>query len=118
MQRRAAQPKETDVGKTLKLKTGIVNRNIKDLAFCKTENDRERARLETFEATNPDKVSQQRAVVEEARVMIPEYQNRIRKATEDLRSFLTENAEALSSEDYAALMVEAQTALTNATAAA
>lgn len=82
---------EDPLSKQLKVKTGVVVRNLKDLSFARAEVDREKARLASFEATDPDKVKQQRKVIEEALMMIPEHISRIRKGSGELEQFLAEN---------------------------
>lgn len=85
---KAAKAPEDAVAKALKVKTGTVTRNIKDLTFAKNEVLREEARLEKVRAEDPDKEQQQLNVIQEAKTMIPLAENRIRSALQDLKEYL------------------------------
>ncbi|ORC87383.1 tubulin binding cofactor A-like protein [Trypanosoma theileri] len=90
---------EDPVMKNLRIKVSGLKRNIKDLEFAKKEVVRETTRLETIKQSDPDRVPQQQNVLEEAQMMVPHSENRIRTAIKDLRDFL--NEEDLSNKDDA-----------------
>ena len=85
---KAAPPQEELVQRNLKIKTGILKRNIKDLAFTKAEVERETLRLNKVTADDPEKISQQNNVIQEAKMMIPLAENRVRTSLQDLKDFL------------------------------
>ena len=85
---KAAKAPEDGVAKALKVKTGTVTRNIKDLTFAKNEVQREELRLEKVRAEDPDKEQQQLNVIQEAKTMVPLAENRIRAALQDLKEYL------------------------------
>eukprot|EP00388_Colpodella_angusta_P030888 GDKK01020775.1.p1 GENE.GDKK01020775.1~~GDKK01020775.1.p1 ORF type:complete len:164 (+),score=32.39 GDKK01020775.1:72-494(+) len=84
----AAPVKDTDEVKQLKIKSGGVKRNIKDLVYARAEVGKEIQRLEKVTATDPDKIQQQKAVVSEAEMMVPHADNRLRQSTAELATFL------------------------------
>ena len=83
----------------LKIKTSTLVRNLKDLRYCQAEVEKETKRLEEFQATDPEKVSQQKKVIAEADMMVPDALNRIRRATDELTAFLAEHDEIEEGEE-------------------
>lgn len=83
-----APAKDSEEVKQLKIKSGGVRRNVKDLVYARSEVQKEVARLEKVTATDPDKISQQKNVIAEAEMMVPHADNRLRQAVADLSSFL------------------------------
>jgi tubulin-specific chaperone A len=81
-------PPEDPVTKQLKIKTGTLKRNVKDLAFANSEVAKEEARLVKILADDPEKESQQKNVIQEARMMVPLAKNRIRTSLNELQEFL------------------------------
>ncbi|KAH9578813.1 Tubulin binding cofactor A [Trypanosoma melophagium] len=81
---------EDPVMKALRIKVSGLKRNIKDLEFAKKEVVSETTRLETIKQNDPDRVQQQKNVLEEARMMVPHSENRVRTAIKDVKDFLNE----------------------------
>lgn len=85
-----------DALKQLKIKTGVLNRNVKDLAFARSQLDREVTRLRGFEAAeDTDKVHQQKKVIQEHEATVPTALTRIQRAIDDLEEFLAANSDAV-----------------------
>lgn len=107
--------------KALKIKVNTVKRNIKDLQFARAEVITECKRLEDMKVANSDKVSQQELVVNQARMMLPHCENRLRSAMKDLQNYLDNNSKNISttsavdeqemSNHIAAVMEEAEATL-------
>ena len=86
----------------LKIKTGVLRRNLKDLHFAETNVAREVGRLRTYEeAADDDKMHQQKKVIQEHEATIPMSRTRIQTAAADLSEFLAANEEALPPADDA-----------------
>lgn len=102
---RPAKAPEDPVIKALKVKTGTLKRNLKDLAFAKAEVQREEQRMEKVAAEDPDKIMQQQNVIAESRMMIPLAENRIRTSLQDLKDYVADNDAAVADgEDKAAAL--------------
>jgi tubulin-specific chaperone A len=88
---RAPKVVEDPLIKSVKVKTGTLRRNIKDLNFANAEVDREEARLEKIMIEDPDKIQQQRNVIQESKMMVPLAENRIRTSFQELKDLLADN---------------------------
>lgn len=75
--------------KQMKIKLGTLKRNLKDLTYAQNEVAKEEARMSQVIAADPEKENQQKNVIAEARKMIPDAQNRIRKSIVALQELLT-----------------------------
>lgn len=87
--------------KHLKVKTGVVNRVVKDYEYAQREVTKERDILTKYEEEDHDKLSLQRNVVQEAEMMLPHNIGRLRTAHDDLQNFIAANKDAIpaSSDD-------------------
>lgn len=98
--------------KLLYNKVNTLKRNRKDLEVCKKEVLVEQERLEKFQKSFPDKVSQQENVLSETKVMVPDAENRLRSAIMDLSDFLEKERGTLTCEEEISeahkLLTEAQ----------
>eukprot|EP00668_Euglena_longa_P041759 GGOE01055005.1.p1 GENE.GGOE01055005.1~~GGOE01055005.1.p1 ORF type:complete len:119 (+),score=55.28 GGOE01055005.1:24-359(+) len=105
--------------KQLKIKSGTLKRNLKDLEVAQREAAKELERLEKFKAEGKDgaALKQQQHCVDEAQAGVPEAKKRIVKAVEEVQEFLAQNGEAADikdTEDLAAareLLTQAEAAL-------
>lgn len=90
--------------KTLRIKTGAVKRNVKDLLYSRKEVDKERVRLEKVKEEDPEKTNQQLQVISEAEMLVPICENRLRQTTQELEAFLggLVSEAAIPEEDIAA----------------
>jgi|UniRef100_A0A7S4G5U4 tubulin-specific chaperone A len=105
------------VVKQLKIKTGTLKRNIKDLEMAKKEAARELERMEKFKAENKSDtdLKQQQNCIDEAEQMIPDAKRRIAKAYDDLKQLMDKSkdeADVTGTEEFTA----AQAMLTEAEA--
>lgn len=105
---------EDPVIKGLKIKTNSLKRTVKDLEYAKKEVKNEQERLDKFKATAPDRVPQQENVLSEAKVMVPDTENRIRTAIKDLSDYLEKEGKKVEDEE---LLAQAQAALKEAQSA-
>lgn len=105
---------ETPGVKQLRIKVGSLKRTTKDLRFAKKEVAQEEARMETIKATDPDRAPQQENVIKEAKMMVPDSQNRIRSAIKDLCDYLEKEKADIADEE---LLAEAEAAVKDAEAA-
>ena len=89
--------------KTLRIKTGGVKRNVKDLVYGRTEVGRERERLIKVKAEDPERTGQQLQVISEAEMLVPISENRLRQVIQELEAFIASlAADAVPEEDLAA----------------
>jgi tubulin-specific chaperone A len=98
-------PAEDPITKQVKIKTGTVKRNVKDLAFANSEVAKEEARLHKILSDDPEKEKQQKNVIQEAKMMVPLAKNRIRTSLGELRDFLAN--ETIESEELKAAALAA-----------
>lgn len=95
--------------KQLKVKTGSLKRNVKDLEYAEKELAKEQKRLEGFEAEkDEDKIRQQKKVLDETNQMIPISIQRLKATFEDVSQFSAElpPAPTALSEEEAAKALE------------
>lgn len=85
--------------KTLRIKVNALKRTMKDLVYAKNEVVRETQRLEQMRSTDPDRVSQQQKVLDEARMMVPHSENRIMSSVRDLSDFVEKESSNVSNEE-------------------
>lgn len=85
--------------KALRIKVNALRRTVKDLAFAEKEVDREMERLACIKETNPDRVPQQENVLNEAKMMVPHAENRIRSAVKEIRDFLEKDGMDVEDEE-------------------
>lgn len=85
--------------KALRIKVSALRRTIKDLLYAKREVERETARLEQVRSTDPDRVSQQEKVIDEARMMVPHSENRIMSSVNDLLDFIEKEGHSIANEE-------------------
>lgn len=111
--KKATQKKqpEDEVLKGLRIKTSILQRTLKDLEFAKKEVINEEERLKKIESSDKDRVPQQVNVLNEAKAMIPDAENRIRTAVADLTEYIKNNSEGTLDEE---MLATARTALEQA----
>ena len=77
--------------KQLKVKTGSLKRNVKDIEYAEKELVKEQKRLADFEAENDDdKVRQQKKVLDESNQMLPISIQRLKATFEDVSQFSAE----------------------------
>jgi tubulin-specific chaperone A len=88
---RAPKVQEDPLLKSVKVKTGTLKRNVKDLGFANAEVAREEARLEKITVEDPEKIQQQNNVIKESKMMIPLAENRIRTSLQELKDLLADN---------------------------
>eukprot|EP00996_Jenningsia_fusiforme_P004065 NODE_4869_length_750_cov_17.878745_g4515_i0.p2 GENE.NODE_4869_length_750_cov_17.878745_g4515_i0~~NODE_4869_length_750_cov_17.878745_g4515_i0.p2 ORF type:complete len:112 (+),score=34.68 NODE_4869_length_750_cov_17.878745_g4515_i0:148-483(+) len=93
--------------KQLKLKSGVLKRNLKDFEYSCKEVTREEQRLEKMRADGKDEstLKQQKQCLSEAVSGVSEAKGRALKARADLQDFLDanlENAEIRETEDFTA----------------
>lgn len=112
----AAKVKQSEAPsvKQLRIKVGSLKRTTKDLRFAKKEVKQEEARLEAIKANDPDKISQQENVINEARMMVPHSENRIRSAVQDVCDYIEKEKANIDNEE---LLAEAEAAVNDAEAA-
>ncbi|CAM43118.1 tubulin binding cofactor A-like protein [Leishmania braziliensis MHOM/BR/75/M2904] len=84
--------------KMLRIKVSALKRTIKDLEFAKREVEQELQRLDNLRQNDPDRVSQQTQVVDEAKMMVPHSVNRIMALVKDLSDYLEKEGSTVSSE--------------------
>eukprot|EP00906_Rhabdomonas_costata_P004107 RCo006143 len=107
--------------KQLKIKSGSLKRNIKDLEAAQKEVAQETARLQKFTSEGADeaKLKQQRNCIDEAQAQIHDCKTRITKSCADLKEFLSSNTEELQASaaeelrTATELIASADTALAN-----
>jgi hypothetical protein len=83
-----------DLAKQLKIKSGALRRNIKDIDVAHKEIAREQARLDA--EADEDKKVQLRRVIEECSSMLPLGMKRVQNTMNDLEEFLAGNEEELA----------------------
>ncbi|KAJ3063084.1 hypothetical protein HDU98_001052 [Podochytrium sp. JEL0797] len=94
--------------RTLKIKTGVVGRLVKELNSYEKEAVTQQARIDKLVAAEEDDhtVRKQKEVLEETTTMIPDCKNRLGAARADLErlvaDILASSAEAAESEDILA----------------
>ena len=77
--------------KQVRIKTGALKRNVKDIEFAEKELAKEQERLAGFEAANDeDKVRQQKKVLDETNKMIPLGIQRLKASFEEVSQLSTE----------------------------
>lgn len=88
--------------KTLKIKTGVLKRIVKEKSTYIKEVGIEEARYEKFKNEGLDEhvLNKQLEVIQESRMMVPECQRRIGRAYEDLKSILDSEQDLRDLEDY------------------
>lgn len=88
--------------KTLKIKTGVLKRIVKEKTTYIKEVGVEEARYEKFKAGGSDEyvLKKQLEVIQESRMMVPECQRRIVRAYEDLKAILDSEQDLKDTEDY------------------
>ena len=82
---------DTQIAKTLTVKTNALKRIGKDLAYAKKEVDQEKSRLvkmTSAEEKDEYKIRQQKQVIEESEAMVPDALRRMKAACGDLEAFL------------------------------
>ncbi|CAJ1032807.1 Tubulin binding cofactor A, putative [Leishmania lindenbergi] len=84
--------------KMLRIKVNALKRTIKDLEFAKREVEQELQRLDSLRQNDPDRVSQQTQVVDEAKMMVPHSVNRIMASVKDLSDYLEKEGSTVSNE--------------------
>ncbi|CCW67761.1 unnamed protein product [Phytomonas sp. Hart1] len=104
---------QTELGstRTLRIKLNVLHRTIKDLTFAKKEVEQETERLEKIRATEPDRVTQQENVLNEAKMMVPHSTNRIRTAAKDISDYIDKEKECINDEE---LLTQAKSVLIEA----
>lgn len=100
---KTAEPAGT---KKLNIKINVLNRTCTDLEYAKKEVQRETERLESFKKDDPDKVSQQLKVIDEAKMMVPHSENRIRAAIKDLSDYIKKEDDRIEDDALRALAAE------------
>lgn len=110
----AKRAPEDPLTKAFKIKINSLKRTVKDLEFAKKEVVKEQERLDKFKSSDPDRVPQQENVLNEAKVMVPDAENRIRIAKNDLSDFIEKEGENIADEELHEL---AKTTISDAEAA-
>eukprot|EP01064_Diplonema_japonicum_P008657 TRINITY_DN1608_c1_g1_i2.p3 TRINITY_DN1608_c1_g1~~TRINITY_DN1608_c1_g1_i2.p3 ORF type:complete len:136 (+),score=57.71 TRINITY_DN1608_c1_g1_i2:60-410(+) len=103
-----------DVAKQFRIKVSALKRIKKDVIFARKEVGVEEARLAKMEAeAEPDqfRLRQQKQVVSESKVMVPDALSRLKRAAEDIEMFMEQ--ETLL-EDVAEMQEEAKQLLAEA----
>eukprot|EP01147_Barroeca_monosierra_P004054 gene4054-6473_t len=98
----------------LKIKTGVVKRLAKEQEYNHKEIAQQEKRIETFKAENRDEydIKKQYEVLEECKMMVPDTQQRLKIAFDDLKAILDGAAELKDTDDYkTAQQVLAETSL-------
>ena len=94
--------KPVDETRQLKIKTGTLKRNIKDLLYSQKEVAKEQDRLRTFvEERDENKIHQQKKVVQESESAVPRSKERIVSSLKDLEEFMQQNNVSLSATEAA-----------------
>ncbi|KAJ3083125.1 tubulin binding cofactor A [Rhizoclosmatium globosum] len=94
--------------RTLKIKTGVVTRLVKELGSYEKEAVKQQERIDKLVAANEDDhtVRKQKEVLEETTTMIPDCKNRLLAAKDDLQKLvadiLASSADAAESEELIA----------------
>ncbi|KAE8216375.1 hypothetical protein CF319_g416 [Tilletia indica] len=107
----------SDILKQLKIKTGVINRLVKEEVSYKKEVEQQEKHIQSLIDDGQDKwtVNKQKEVLQESRVMIPDTQRRLQAAISDLDLLLEdlddsnrEAAEAVAAREALQKATEAQ----------
>ena len=90
----------TDEQRQLKIKTGVVKRNMKDLLYSQKELTKEQDRLRRFiEEKDDDRIYQQKKVIQESESALPRSKERILSALKDLEEFMKRHCVKFGGDD-------------------
>ncbi|KDE08175.1 tubulin binding cofactor A [Microbotryum lychnidis-dioicae p1A1 Lamole] len=94
----APAPKNTSTTRQLVIKTGVVNRVVKELQSYKSEAVTMASRVEKMEQNNEDEaeIRQQKRVHAESLAMIPDSEQRLAKAVAELEDLIEASEEETS----------------------
>ncbi|RZF37479.1 hypothetical protein LSTR_LSTR005354 [Laodelphax striatellus] len=90
--------------KTIKIKTGVVKRLMKDKVMYDKEARQQEVKIETLKSKGEDEynIRKQEEVLQESLMMVPNCQRRLQKAYEELNSIVESEKDLAEDPDYLA----------------